>query len=560
MIANFQLKHGRAPGLTGEPINATPVVVFVGPNNSGKSKVLTEIEDFCRTSEKKVGMVILDRLTFAGLSATEAAAAIQDLELEPRAGDQIHPDFIYVGRSNQDRAAVERSSFYEALLNPEKDELHSSTFCRAFLGRETLFLNGQQRMQLVNPQPAGDLLNPSPSASLQILFTDDPKRLEVRRIVKDAFDEFFVINPTQLGHLSISLSAVAPASNLEERGIHREAVEFHTKARPIWLASDGVKAFTGIVTAVIAGDPRILLIDEPEAFLHPALAFKLGYEISRAANADKRVFVSTHSPSFVMGCVQSGAPVTIVRLTYRAQVATARALPSSELLDLMRNPLLRSTSVLSGLFYDCAVVTESDADRAFYQEINERLLRFKPDWGIPNCLFLNAQNKQTIHLIIGPLRKLGIPAAAIVDVDAIKEGGKVFASMLDAASVPPISQVGLTAERAAVKQAMDATRRDMKRDGGLSILPPADLEAARNLFSQLGNYGIFLIPGGELESWNKTLGVAGHGPAWLVNMFEKMGSNPDDQNYSKPTDGDVWEFLSQVKVWLTNPNRQGIPL
>jgi hypothetical protein len=38
---------------------------------------------------------------------------------------------------------------------------------------------------------------------------------------------------------------------------------------------DGIKAFTGIVTAVIAGDPRILLVDEPEAFLHPALAFKL---------------------------------------------------------------------------------------------------------------------------------------------------------------------------------------------------------------------------------------------------------------------------------------------
>ena len=110
-----------------------------------------------------------------------------------------------------------------------------------------------------------------------------------------------------------------------------------------------------------------------------------------------------------MGCIQSGAPINIVRLTYRDNIATARLLASKELLALMRNPLLRSTRVLDGLFYEFVVITEADADRAFYQEINERLLRFKPDWGIPNCLFLNAQNKQTVRTVLEPLRSLGIP-------------------------------------------------------------------------------------------------------------------------------------------------------
>src|SRR5207247_11230495 len=187
----------------------------------------------------------------------------------------------------------------------------------------------------------------------------------------------------------IRLSPRAPANDLEERGIHADAVRFHASAQLIDQASDGVKAFTGIVTELVAGDPLVLLIDEPEAFLHPALASKLGYEVSRAAvQSDKRVFASTHSPAFVMGCIQSGAPINIVRLTYRSGVATARVLPSSEILELMRHPLLRSTGVLSGLFYEFVVVTESDADRAFYQEVNERLLSFKPDSGIPNCLFI----------------------------------------------------------------------------------------------------------------------------------------------------------------------------
>jgi hypothetical protein len=40
----------------------------------------------------------------------------------------------------------------------------------------------------------------------------------------------------------------------------------------------------------------------------------------------------------------------------------------------MRDPLLRSVGVLGALFYNGAVICEADADRALYQELNERLL------------------------------------------------------------------------------------------------------------------------------------------------------------------------------------------
>ena len=337
-------------------------------------------------------------------------------------------------------------------------------------------------------------------------------------------------------------------------------MQFHASAQLIDQASDGVKAFTGIIMEVIAGDPRVILIDEPEAFLHPSLASKLGYEVSRAAlSADKRVFFATHSPTFVMGCIQSGAPVNIVRLTYRDGVATARVLPSSELLELMRNPLLRSTGVLSGLFYEFVVVTESDADRAFYQEVNERLLRFNPEWGIPNCLFINAQNKQTVQTIIRPLRQLGIPAAGVVDVDVLKDGGSNWTNLLSSANIPAIAHGSLATMRSAVKQAMDNTGRNMKRDGGIAILQQQDQEAAMNLLNQLGEYGIFVVPGGELESWLRHLAASGHGPAWLIDVFEKMGEDPDSQVFLKPSSDDVWAFMQKIKAWLIDSNRKGIP-
>ena len=450
MIASFHLKFGRGPGVLPEPIAATPVTVFVGPNNAGKSKVLAEIEQFCRTGQKNAAAVILEDLNFNGLTPEKARDAIVNLKQVPNQGELVQVDHIVIG-SRYGRQQVSLEALTQLVQNPTAN-LHA--FCQWFLTHNTLMLDGRNRINLVNQQTAGDL-QVAPESSFQVLFRDDAKRREVRRIVAEAFGMHLVIDPTNLGHLRIRLSQREPVHDVEERGIHAEAVRFHGNALLIDRASDGVKAFSGIVTELMAGDPRVLLIDEPEAFLHPSLASKLGHEVARAAlSADKRVFASTHSPTFVMGCIQSGAPLNIVRLTYRDGVATARLLPSNELLELMRNPLLRSTGVLSGLFYEFVVVTESDADRAFYQEINERLLRFKPEWGIPNCLFINAQNKQTVHTIIRPLRKLGIPAAGVVDVDALKDGGTTWTNLLSGANIPPIAHSALATLRASLMQAM----------------------------------------------------------------------------------------------------------
>jgi hypothetical protein len=517
--------------------------------------VLREIEQYCRSGQKTATSVILDDLTFAGFSEDRAPSEVAHIQLQPAPNEALAVDHVLVG-SRGGRQHVNLANLLQVLKNP-----HSNPpgFCQWYLTYSTLILDGSSRINLVNQQGAGDMQQP-PQSSFQVLFRDDAKRQQVRRIVSEAFGTYFVIDPTNLGHLRIRLSERPPLNDLEERGIHDQAVQFHSQAQLIDISSDGVKAFTGIITELMAGDPRVVLIDEPEAFLHPSLAFKLGNEVARAAlGSDKRLFVSTHSPTFVMGCIQSGAPVNIVRLTYRGGAATARLLPSSEILELMRNPLLRSTNVMSGLFYEFAVVTESDADRAFYQEVNERLLRFKPDWGIPNCLFLNAQNKQTVQTIIRPLRKLGIPAAGIVDVDVLKDGGSTWTNLLSSAHIPAMSHQSFATLRAAIKNAMDATGKEMKRDGGIAILDASDREAAQNLIGQLADYGIFVIRGGELESWLKQLGATSHGPSWLISVFEKMGEDPESGGYLKPSNDDVWAFLATIKSWLVDPQRKGIP-
>jgi predicted ATPase len=555
MISKLKIKFGSSPTKPPLETGTTPITVFVGPNNSGKSKVLIEIETFCRSGQPNTTDVILDELYFTPLKDPEAE--IQNYTLIPRRNESIIPENIFFGKDNV-RIQINRQSLLTILSSIESNR---HPYCLYYLSFNTIRLDGKSRIDLINEQDAGDLQSP-PQNNLQVLFRNNTKRKDVRRIIFDAFKNYFVIDPTKSGKLRIRLSDLAPENEIQERGIHEDAVEFHKRALDITLASDGVKAFTGIITTIIAGDPKIILIDEPEAFLHPSLASSLGKEISNSVKGSfKNLFVSTHSANFLMGCIQSGTPLNIVRLTYSNNIPTARILPSDKVLKLMRHPLLRSTGVLNGLFYEYVIVTESDADRAFYQEINERLLAFEPTKGIPNCLFLNAQNYQTIHEIMKPLREMGIPCAAIVDVDVVKNGGATWTNLLSSAFVPEVTINSTGVSRGNINSRFEGKLPiNFKTQGGVDVLEHEDKEACNNLFDQLDEYGIFAVRKGELESWLKTLSpTAGHSPDWLVEIFEKLGEDPTTTTYVKPTEGDVWDFITKIKNWFTNSMRKGTP-
>jgi predicted ATPase len=560
MIKKIKLRFGSSQIKPFLEADLTPVTVFVGPNNSGKSRVLMEIEMFCKRGELNSTNLILKELEFSDLQDPEAE--IIKHTLRPKRDESLKPGDIVFGKEYT-RHHLNREWLLDMFSNVEPNK---QGYCYYYVSFNTIRIDGGSRINLIHHQHTGDLLE-TPTNSLQVLFTNNTKRIELRRIIYDAFKKYLVIDPTLLGYLRIRLSEIAPKDEIQERGLHEDAIKFYNKALDISLASDGVKAFTGIMTTIIAGEPKVILIDEPEAFLHPSLASNLGKEVSSSVNESfKNLFVSTHSANFLMGCIQSGTPLNIIRLTYSNGVPTARILPSEKVLKLMRHPLLRSTGVLNGLFYEYVIVTEGDADRAFYQEINERLLAFEPTKGIPNCLFLNAQNKQTIHEIMLPLREMGIPCAAIVDVDVVKEGGTVWTNLLNSAFMPEVTIQANAISRSHImnrfnaKVAADNKPINFKIKGGVNILDSNDQESCNNLFDQLDEYGVFAVRKGELESWLKILGAtASHSPDWLIEIFEKLGEDPSAQGYVKPTSGDIWDFIAKIKTWFINPVRKGTP-
>ena len=560
MIDKLNLKFGSSIGQPNLEINVTPITVFVGPNNSGKSRILIEIENFCRRGHGQLNDLVLDKLSFSPFTKEEIEKELSAIEQPPLTLENLSPGWTIIGKVSAQENQAQRIQIFkqyvvQQALDPNKGANHYSQFLNIY----TLRLDGTNRLSLLQQQQAGDLQK-TPSNHLAHLFSNDVLRKEVRRIVFEAFGKYYVIDPTFMGHLRVRLSDRAPVDDLEEKNWVAKSVDFHKAALEITKASDGVRAFCGIVTTILAGDPKITLIDEPEAFLHPALSNKLGKEIGKSlSNTKKRLFVSTHSSNFLMGCIQSGSPMNIVRLTYKNNIATARILPQEKILHLMRHPLLRSTGILNGLFFESVIVCEADSDRAFYQEINERLLSESDSRGINNCLFINAQNKQTVWEIVKPLRELGIPTVGIVDIDVLKEGGQVFLKPLEGAFVPVLNHHPLQDLRAALLIALKGTGKNMKKDGGIDILAPSDKEACNNFLEKLKEYGIFIVKKGELESWLKPLGATGHGPSWLIEIFGLMGENPDAGEYIKPEAGDVWDFIGEIKSWIENPNSKGIP-
>lgn len=402
----------------------------------------------------------------------------------------------------------------------------------------------------------------APVGPLAKLFVDDARRLLFQSAVFAGIGQYPVVDSVSAyGNLSLAFSSEKPDPPTE-RNLGAEALAFMEKLMPRAAASDGFNAYVGMLGALYASDYKAILIDEPEAFLHPALARTLGKQIAQQAR-DKQVFIATHSADFLMGAIEAGENVRIVRLQYQAGVGRACLLDRDELRAFMNDPLLRSANVKSGPFARAVVVTEADTDRAFYQEVNTRLLARKDLRGIDGSVFLNAQNKQTVTRIVRLLRRMGVPAAGIVDLDVVADGGEVWAGQIGSIATPAAQKTALEAQRITVFEALKAVSTDDKKKnyktrGGLALLDAGNTEAARNLLESLGAYGLFVVPQGEVEHWLAGLGVQPAKHSWLRAIFDAMGADAADAAYVQPAAGDVWDFVGAANAWFVDPHRKGM--
>jgi hypothetical protein len=241
-----------------EPLRvpAQGVTVFVGPNNSGKSLVLREIEQDISSHPTIAAKIIAD---FEIVWIPEEQFDEDIAKLVKRSPVGTSPDHVYVGRFGPDGSFHGHSTSIRALRQHMKDHQEKRWLTSQFLRFFLIRLDGRTRFELTNDRPKGDLLG-KPQNMLMHLFQDEDARKRVREIVFDAFNLYFTIEQLSANDLRIRLSPKAP--NEYEQHWNNAAREFHGNALHIKEASDGVQAFVGIVCAVLSGDLRRLL-DHP---------------------------------------------------------------------------------------------------------------------------------------------------------------------------------------------------------------------------------------------------------------------------------------------------------
>lgn len=452
-INRIVLRAGARPGSGPLSVNLGPVTVLVGPNNGGKSTALQDLTGY------------VNRSGSTPMSPWAGGTVIEEIDLEEPATPEEVIEFLGPRTHNLTDDYVEIRTFTPGAGDPSaggtqpipRHQLDPNAnspehVAVRLLAPYTIWLNGRQRFELASESQSGALDGP-PTSHWMAVEREDEVYDEVDGMVFAAFEQHLVVRTFRPPQLQPALSPI-PVSNELRHSTSQEAIAQQQIAIPLTELSDGVQVFCGLTAAVAALPHLLLLIDEPEAFLHPTLCRRLGANLARIARQrDARLITATHSAEFLLGCLEEVPETTVLRLEYRRGVPASHALGADKVSELSRDPLLRSADALHALFARSAVVCEADSDRAFYEEINRRLFDTDGRVGALDATFLNAQNWQTTVRIAAPLRAAGVPAAIVLDLDTLAQDA-AWGEIVGMANLPQIDRERILTARAAARDAI----------------------------------------------------------------------------------------------------------
>jgi predicted ATPase len=201
---------------------------------------------------------------------------------------------------------------------------------------------------------------------------------------------------------------------------HTTLDAFEEAGKQLMLQGDGMRSFATIVLSLFQSDQRSqILIDEPEAFLHPPQARVMGMIIGRLPSRPQQ-FIATHSVDILNGLLASGNEgVRILRLHRDGDKVGAKELRAERLQQIVRDPFSRFSGLLQGVFYQHVVVTEGDSDALFFQSLLHTNSVSGGKQG--DVLFVHASGKHRLGQMVRTLADLYVPATVIADIDLIRE-------------------------------------------------------------------------------------------------------------------------------------------
>jgi len=282
---------------------------------------------------------------------------------------------------------------------------------------------------------------------------------------------------------------------------------------------DGMRSFIGIALLVMARPPGVLLIDEPEAFLHPGQARALGRWLGGAArDRDLQIIVSSHDRDLLLGLLEADAPVNVVRVVRDGDLNRLSQLPPEEIQTVWADPVLRYSNVLQGLFHRQVVVCESDGDCRFFAAALDDLAQSTDRRAVADdVLLVPGGGKQRVAAIARALARLNVKSRAIVDFDVFRERDMLRGIV---ESVAGVWSDEINADYVTMMQPIrQQVLMEQVKNQGLAAVPAGDPNAAaQRLLTGLNAMGVHVVPVGEMEGFDRSQSL--HGAAWVSNAIE----------------------------------------
>ncbi len=489
---------------------STGVTCIVGSNNVGKSQLLRDIVSLLES--RSIVPVVLSKVEVQGSLAHVTIEEVTDW-LDKTAERQLSPtghSYIAMGGGQQLPAQAFVHQFQHndpSFLGPTRPFFcwYADAGSRVGLGGGSL-------------GHAGMGPNPHPLARL---FRDGELEERLSDIACTTFGFPLTLDRIN-GNVRLLVgepSVPAPPMNRPTR----EYAEAVAALPPLESQGDGVKSFIGLALHAMVGEQSIILIDEPEAFLHQAQAKALGRWVASESQARHRqVVIATHSRDIILGLLAGRAEVTVLRLTREGNDSHLRQLKAHDLTSVWDDPILRYSNVLDGLFYRSVVICEADADCRFYSAVLDYYATITEGGVNPDeVLFVPSGGKDRIPSIARSLLSLGVETYAIADFDVLKSKAKCK-EIVEALGGDWGTADTDYATMANALNANSGSGWEQTKTQGLAAVPQGEAsQAATNLLSTLRTKRVLIVPVGEMEGFDRTIGS--HGTEWVSGMLDRRG-------------------------------------
>ncbi|QDZ01382.1 AAA family ATPase [Nitratireductor mangrovi] len=523
------------------------IVVFVGPNNAGKSAALRELELW--VAHSRAGPVIKDA-TLRKVGTKEDLLRYLDRNAQ-KSGDAINFQYGGIGYSIHHSHV----SYFDRPL----DRHPVAPF---FAKRITT----EGRIQDSNAAPALALFQSPPTHPIHTLLMDPDLASDISSKFRHAFGKD--LTPFRAGGSMFPLyvgekPSVPPGKDELSR-------EFVTKLQstnlPLESQGDGMRSFAAVTLHVLAARTHsIQFLDEPEAFLHPPQARLLGRYIAENRPGNSQLFIATHSTDILDGLIEGGSDkIRIVRLRREGDVNRVRELGKEKTKTVARDTLARFSRVFDGIFFEHVIICEADADCMFYQSILN-LPSISGDRR-PDVLFVHTSGKHRMAKLADTLRSLDVPVSVIADIDVLNDEG-TFKNLFETlggnwADVstswksinhavlqqrPPLNAEQVASLIAAQLEGVQGTGEfpddreraikevfktvspwsAMKRSGRSALPAGEPINHFDTLSKKCGEHRLWIVPVGEIEGFCRSVGS--HGPGFVERVLEERNLETDPE-------------------------------